>query len=144
MAWRTYIRVTDRTTAGGFVIGGIDGTDHMGQRLSHLFAEVWCPACETHGVIVPDGDRPDDDWTGQKPALNFDICKCKCDPPPRLIASDLGMQVWVEPPNDANDAGGSPLGYAIHRSSGVGRTGARHNRLVRQNKPVLHKQCASD
>lgn len=96
MERRAYIRQGDRTTNGGFVLDGIAGTENLGKELSYLFAKVRCYICKTDGFIAPSGSRPKDDLGGGKqPALEFDICKCECDPPPRLIASDRGMTAWV-------------------------------------------------
>ncbi|HEY1608173.1 MAG TPA: PAAR domain-containing protein [Paraburkholderia sp.] len=96
MEERFYIREHDRTTAGGIVLDGITDTENAEQkRLSHLYATIRCPACNSDGFIAPWGDRPDDEIDGKQPALHMDICKCQCEPPPRLLASDRSMSVWV-------------------------------------------------
>lgn len=96
MQRRAYIRQGDRTTNDGYVLDGIKGTENRGRQLSYLFAKVRCYVCNTDGFIVPYGNRPKDDLGGGKqPALEFDQCKCQCDPPPLLIASDYDMVAWV-------------------------------------------------
>ncbi|WP_321897848.1 type VI secretion system tip protein VgrG [Paraburkholderia heleia] len=96
MQQRAYSRQGDSTTNGGYVFEGIEGTESLGRELSYLFAKVRCFVCKTDGFIAPSGSRPKDDLGGGKQtALEFDICKCRCDPPPRLIASDRDMTAWV-------------------------------------------------
>ncbi|RAR61191.1 hypothetical protein C7401_108127 [Paraburkholderia unamae] len=78
------------------MLDGIKDTNGLGKPLSYLFAKVRCYVCGTDGFIAPSGNRPDDNLGGGKrPALEFDICKCQCDPPPLLLASDHGMTAWV-------------------------------------------------
>lgn len=95
MPERAYLKVGDRTTAGGVVIEGLTNTDDVGTALTYLFAKVWCPVCNSHGVIAPSGARPDDDLLGRQPALEYDICECLCRPKPRLIASQRDLTAWI-------------------------------------------------
>jgi hypothetical protein len=45
-------------------------------------------------VIEPDGPRHSDRFDGREKALSDDLCRCKCDPPPRLVASQtLSRQI---------------------------------------------------
>jgi hypothetical protein len=39
------------------------------------------------GVIQPDGPRLGERCNGKQVALHDDLCLCKCDPPPRLVAN---------------------------------------------------------
>lgn len=95
MQERAYLKVGDRTTAGGVVIQGLEDADDCGMALTYLFAKVWCPACQSHGFIAPSGPRPKDDLMGKEPALEFDICQCQCTPKPLLLASQRDMTAWV-------------------------------------------------
>ncbi|WP_330996026.1 M35 family metallo-endopeptidase [Burkholderia stagnalis] len=78
----------DRTTAGGTVITG-DANDRLYDReRAYERDKVWCPARQSTGYIVCDGPRlPTTDPDGREVALNDDLCVCKCEPSPRLLAS---------------------------------------------------------
>lgn len=89
---RSYLKVGDKSSAGGTVIEGIPLTTHHGTELTFLGAKVVCPACKSVGHIVPKGPRwSSDSMMGKDPALEDDICVCKCNPPPIMIASQLDM-----------------------------------------------------
>lgn len=88
MAERACILRLDRTTVQGAVLDGIDGTGVDERGMSYLGARVQCPACGTEGRIEADGPRNAEDAIDDKlPALENDLCRCGCNPPPRLIAS---------------------------------------------------------
>ncbi len=78
----------DTTTTGGIVQGG-DAADTLhGREQAYENDPVWCPACNTMGVVKSEGPHhsmtgPD----GRQAALSDDLCICKCSTPPRLIAS---------------------------------------------------------
>lgn len=78
----------DKTTAGGTVIGG-DASDRLNHReQAYQGDSVWCPSCKSMGRIVCKGARvsttgPD----GREAALSEDLCVCKCNPSPLLLAS---------------------------------------------------------
>lgn len=84
----------DKTAAGGTVIGG-DANDTVGGiARAYERDDVWCPACESMGLIVCDGPRlsmqgPD----GREGALSDDLCVCECNPPPRLLPSQFTSYV---------------------------------------------------
>lgn len=86
----------DRTTSDGTVMGG-DPKDRVGDReQAYERDEVWCPECQTTGLIVCDGPRrsmtgPD----GREGALSDDLCVCRCDPPPRLLPSQYSSYTDV-------------------------------------------------
>jgi len=78
----------DRTTSDGTVTEG-DPFDTIGER-SQAYEDdaVWCPKCQTIGRIVCIGPRyPMTGPDGREAALSDDLCVCKCDPSPRLVAS---------------------------------------------------------
>jgi hypothetical protein len=94
MAERAWIFQHDRTTANGIVLDGLDDIGLDDRKMSYLGARIRCPACDTIGHIEPDGARPlDDDLSGKQPALENDLCRCACNPPPRLIASQRDWTV---------------------------------------------------
>lgn len=94
MGERACIFQHDRTTANGIVLDGIDGTGLDERGLSYLGARVQCPACGTMGCIEAEGPRDEADAIDDKlPALENDLCRCGCTPPPRLIASQRDWTV---------------------------------------------------
>lgn len=88
---RSYLKVGDKSSAGGTVVEGIARTTHNGTELTFVGAQVSCPACKSVGRIVPTGPRWPDSWMEKQAALEGDICACKCEPPPVMIASQSDM-----------------------------------------------------
>lgn len=88
---RCHIKQGDKTTAGGDVLEGIPNTYHYDALLSFVGAKIYCPTCKSQGFIDADGPRFPDDFMGRRPALENDICVCKCETPPRLLASQGDM-----------------------------------------------------
>ncbi|WP_321873221.1 PAAR domain-containing protein [Burkholderia ubonensis] len=84
---RNYLRVGDKSTAGGTVIEGIPSCTHNGTELTYIGAQVICPSCNTTGRIVPKGPRWPSSMMGKESALEGDLCVCRCYPPPTMIAS---------------------------------------------------------
>jgi uncharacterized Zn-binding protein involved in type VI secretion len=82
------IRHGDSTTANGVVIASTRGDLLDGREIAYEGDQVICRTCGTTGRIVCVGTRPHETGPGgKKTALSGDWCVCKCDPPPRLIAS---------------------------------------------------------
>nr|WP_225908734.1 S-type pyocin domain-containing protein [Pseudomonas lactucae] len=75
-----------KTTAGGEVISGMERTSFNGQMIAREGDRVACPACGTEGFIELVGPHLHEEWGGKQAALEGDLCICKCDPPPELIA----------------------------------------------------------
>ncbi|WP_082457570.1 MULTISPECIES: PAAR domain-containing protein [unclassified Pseudomonas] len=84
---RYNITVGAKTTVGGTVLSGWHRGDINGQAMAREGDEVKCPECDSTGTIICVGPRLSEDWEGRKPALDGDLCKCKCDPSPKLIAN---------------------------------------------------------
>jgi len=84
---RYYITVGAKTTVGGTVVNGLPRSRINGQAMAREGDEVKCPECNSFGTIICVEPRLSEAWDGRKPALHDDLCKCKCDPPPRLIAN---------------------------------------------------------
>jgi len=84
---RYHITVGAKTTAGGTVRTGWDYSTINGQAMAREGDVVDCPKCDSTGTIVCDGPRLVDLLEERNAALDGDLCKCKCDPPPRLIAN---------------------------------------------------------
>ncbi|MGN6669298.1 MAG: PAAR domain-containing protein [Trinickia sp.] len=88
---RSRLRKGDRSSVGGVVNEGIPRMSHEGAELAFLGASVTCPACHSTGEIVPQGPRWPANFMGRQPALEGDLCACKCDPPPVMMASQTTM-----------------------------------------------------
>ncbi|MGN7982749.1 PAAR domain-containing protein [Burkholderia sp. 22313] len=88
---RSYLKIGDKSSAGGTVIEGIPDCFHHGTELTYLGAQVVCPACQSTGRIVPKGPRWPSNMMGHEPALEGDLCVCKCYPNPVMLASQDSM-----------------------------------------------------
>jgi len=84
---RRFIRKGDKTDRSGVVTDGIAQSMFQGEPLAYLGAPVQCPACGTQGVIISDGSPRTMTVMSKQVALENDLCQCKCDPLPKLIAS---------------------------------------------------------
>lgn len=84
---RSYIILGDMTTAGGVVIQGEPVYTANGKPLAYHEAKVYCHACKTEGYIRNIGPSRPMMLMGKQVALENDLCICKCNPPPQLIAS---------------------------------------------------------
>lgn len=102
---RYFIMVGDKTTRNGVVIEGELRARNQTTPFSTLGSKVHCPACKTTGVIVGAGPSRRAQFLGKLVALDGDLCRCECDPPPRLIASQRAACISF----DAKEL--SALGY---------------------------------
>jgi uncharacterized Zn-binding protein involved in type VI secretion len=84
---RKFIRKGDKTDRSGIVMDGITQSLFQGKPLAYLGASVQCPACGTQGIIISDGSPRTMTVMGKQVALENDLCQCKCDPLPKLLAS---------------------------------------------------------
>lgn len=84
---RYYLKEGDQSSADGVVLEGEETCTHYGTAMTYLGAKVYCRTCKTVGFIVGKGPRLPDTMMDKEMALDGDICACKCDPPPVMIAS---------------------------------------------------------
>ncbi|WP_406869850.1 PAAR domain-containing protein [Paraburkholderia fungorum] len=105
----------DRSTAGGTIVEGIEGASNNGRQLSFIGAAVDCPACHSTGRITPSGERWPGLLMGRQAALDGDLCQCKCEPFPRMIAADVSMAQTFE-----SESGGAAMGSATGAAFAVG------------------------
>ncbi|QXH61767.1 PAAR domain-containing protein [Pseudomonas azerbaijanorientalis] len=98
---RYYITVGAKTTVGGTVVSGLPHGRINGQSMAREGDEVKCPECDSTGTIICVAPRLSEEWDGRKPALDGDLCKCKCDPPPKLIANQTFRSQRIETGNVA-------------------------------------------
>lgn len=130
---RSYLKVGDKSSAGGVVIEGIPGATHDGVELTFLGAKVQCPACKSTGVIAARGPRWPGSMMGKDRALENDICACKCSPPPTMIASQSVLFESFEGDALAN-MGFAANGELIQR---VGNSYDQHFRIINSDgEPV--------
>jgi len=112
---RSHLKVGDKSSAGGTVVEGIPRTTHNGTELTFVGAQVSCPACKSVGRIVAQGPRWPDSWMEKQAALEGDICACKCEPPPVMLASQSDMYESYEGHELASmgyTAAGEPITHA--------------------------------
>ncbi|WP_294734654.1 S-type pyocin domain-containing protein [uncultured Pseudomonas sp.] len=90
--------ITDgaKTTADGVVKAGRDGAEIEGKLIAREGDRVECPTCKSLGVIECIGPRLAQTWEGRNTALDGDLCRCKCSPPPTLIANQNLMYQNIE------------------------------------------------
>ena len=110
---RSYLKLGDKSSAGGTVIEGIPFFTDNGKEVTFVGATVVCPACKASGPIVARGPRWPGEIFGKRAALEGDVCACKCSPPPVMLASDLlGMTMAFESDELTSlgfDSSGKPL-----------------------------------
>lgn len=87
MVKRHYITLGATSTANGRVISASSFMSINGEKTAVEGDKVWCPQCNSEGVIGLDGPRLAITCNGKHCALNDDLCLCKCTPPPRLVAT---------------------------------------------------------
>ncbi|MCX2901034.1 PAAR domain-containing protein [Pseudomonas mandelii] len=93
---RYHITVGAKTTVDGTVRTGWEGSKINDQPMAREGDDVYCPECDSTGKIVLDGPRLNDRMEGRQAALEGDLCSCKCDPPPKLIANQTLRAQWIE------------------------------------------------
>jgi len=86
MIKRYYITLGAGTTAGGKVTTASSFMSINGVKAALDGDKVWCEQCHAEGHIALDGPRLSSTCNGRQYALGDDLCICKCNPPPRLVA----------------------------------------------------------
>ena len=95
MGKRFYIHIGDTTTSAGKVLTGLSTSTWHGIPNAFDGDAVECPKCRSVGQIRVVGSRISSVGShGRQRALNGDLCLCKCNPPPRLVASQDSS--WTE------------------------------------------------
>ncbi|MFM0669942.1 PAAR domain-containing protein [Paraburkholderia sediminicola] len=84
----------DKTTANGTVLASSTTPGLNGRSIAYENDDVSCPACSSTGKIQCDGPRlPMTGPDRRRVALSDDLCICKCNPLPKLVASQQVMSV---------------------------------------------------
>ena len=109
---RAILKLGDKTSAGGVVLEGVDSCRNHGTPITFIGAKIWCPACNSEGVIGWKGPHQKATMMGKQQALEGDLCLCKCDPPPVLLASQ-------------NNAWHVFEAHELREATGTGRSMAR-------------------
>lgn len=86
MGTRYHITLGARTSAGGKVISASAFRAIHGANIACEGDAIFCPACKSQGIIELHGARLNERVHGKQVSLSDDLCRCKCVPPPRLIA----------------------------------------------------------
>jgi len=84
---RRFILQGDKTDRNGVVMDGIGGSSLDGRLMAYIGGTVKCPTCNEDGVIITDGSPHTVSVMNKQVALEQDLCKCACEPLPKLIAS---------------------------------------------------------
>lgn len=87
MLKRYLITLGATTTAGGTVTSANSFRSVNGVNIAFEGDRVWCSTCNSEGVITLDGPRLTELFNGKQVALQDDLCICRCNPPPRLVAT---------------------------------------------------------
>ncbi|WP_321910154.1 PAAR domain-containing protein [Paraburkholderia sp. J11-2] len=120
---RALLKLGDKTTAGGVVLEGVDSCLHHGTPLTFIGAKIWCPECNSEGVIGWNGPHRKATMMGKQQALEGDLCLCRCDPPPVLLASQ--NSAWhVFESDELERATGA--GHSMTRASPAGHDELEH------------------
>ncbi|MFL9987652.1 PAAR domain-containing protein [Paraburkholderia sediminicola] len=117
---RSYLKLGDKSSAGGTVMEGIPLMNHDGTELTFVGATVTCPACKDSGHIVAKGPRWPGDLMGKQAALEGDVCACKCYPLPVMLASQSDMTMSFE----SHELAG--MGFAANGSSLTEKEASEH------------------
>lgn len=104
MLKRYSIRLGAKTTAGGVVKTGSSNATLNGVLLAVDGDLIDCPVCGSEGVIHCVLPRISDTYDGKELALSDDLCICKCNPPPKLLADqDFDYQLLVVASRETED-----------------------------------------
>lgn len=87
MLRRYHITLGATTSTGGKVTTASAQCWINGEKVALEDDKLWCPQCDSEGIIKLDGPRLTERREGRQVALSDDLCICKCDPPPRLVSS---------------------------------------------------------
>lgn len=117
---RSYLKIGDKSSAGGTVVEGIPLMTHHGKEITFVGAAVTCPACKSTGQIVAKGPRWPGDLMGKHAALEGDVCACKCYPLPVMLASQSDMTMSFE----SHELAG--MGFAANGSSLTEKEASEH------------------
>lgn len=129
-----------KTTAGDTVYTGYTGGTINGLGMVRQGDLIFCPACSSQGVVVCGGPRLGEIWDGAEAALDGDVCRCKCDPPPKLIANQFMEFQDIDPEKSPSFL--PPPGTASARSTAA-EAFAPNAQPDALNVCVFAKSCVS-
>ncbi|HBZ08003.1 PAAR domain-containing protein [Massilia sp.] len=117
MITRYKITLGAKTTTGGEVISANSRYTILGVPVAYADDSVSCPACNTIGVIKPDGPRLSDTFDGKEVALSDDLCICTCNPPPRLVANQTFSYQQLDADWHADKAAAAAVAVATYNTA---------------------------
>jgi len=82
---RYHITLGARTNVGGHVISASSPCSVDGAAMAVEGDRLYCPACQSEGVIRCVGPRLVNQWEGVDLALEHDLCVCRCVVHPTLL-----------------------------------------------------------
>lgn len=91
---RRFILKGDKTDRNVLVLDGIADSSFDGRPLAYLGAPVFCTTCSAEGFVIGDGSPRTMEVMGKQVALENDLCQCKCEPLPKLLASQATGTLW--------------------------------------------------
>lgn len=139
---RFHIRLGDRTTADGTVRSDSELSCIIDQPQACEGDQVYCPACKTLGVIVCTGPRLDDTINGAQTALDGDLCRCKCSPAPRLIASQtISSQIIDVVPPAATSRTQTPAAPDVTKRAPASTDRSTHTPPSMRTNPTPTPSC---
>src|SRR5438105_1288879 len=92
---RYYLIVGDMADNGAVIMTGARSRYH-GKNDAQDGSVVFCPVCETAGVLKCVGPRLSNRVDGIQKALSGDICICKCRRPPVFLATRSTYRMTVD------------------------------------------------
>jgi uncharacterized Zn-binding protein involved in type VI secretion len=92
---RRFVLKGDKTEHDGVVLDGIAGSSLDGRPLAYLGAPVFCYTVQHGRRQLRRWLASHDPIMGKQVALENDLCQCKCDPLPKLVASQTEGTVSI-------------------------------------------------
>lgn len=135
---RYHIVEGDKTTADGVVqphTGAGATFKWHGKTKSYVGDKVNCPACKSTGIIQASGSRLSFNVHQLMPALDGDLCICKCSPPPKLVHSQTVF--YQDVTSGIADTNNATSTHSLNIESDLA------NNLVK-NKDKEKKPCPSE
>lgn len=132
---RYFARKGNKTTAGGDVMEGDDSFIHDGRPIAFDGAKVYCPACNSTGVVRTIPPHHPFMVNGTQIALEGDLCACMCSTPPKLLASQSAVRMSF----GASSGSLAPIGTRGFEEGTVARLASEQH--VLDTAPVPDNVC---
>jgi hypothetical protein len=120
MIKRYHITLGAATTAGGTVTSASSLISVDGARIALEGDTVFCKACNSNGLIKPDGPRLSERFDNRQVALSDDLCICNCKQAPRLVNTQTRKSQSIDADWHAAKAGATAAAAAQLNAVGSG------------------------